>query len=178
LSVVSTEHKGLGLFSTQSVPANTTILRYCGEMIKSKECIQRYQSYDAHKLNYILTVKEIYDGGENPVTIVTNIDATLKGGVARYINHCCDPNLDVVMDREIAAFGTSDRPANLIGVPTFVTRRLILPGEELAFDYASSDLVKRDSDNIDRKGTCDSRVPCYCGANNCRGWLLNARINE
>lgn len=201
LAVVPTEHKGYGLYAAQVIPSNKSILRYCGEMIKSAECVRRYQGYDVRKLNYVLTMKEIENRGENPATIVTNIDATLKGGVARYINHSCDPNLEVVMDRDISAFDGSNRPPNLIGVPTFVSRRVIVPGEELTFDYASSDLIetlecrqtvgekkrslswgvhpeggKKRKRFVDSRAmetsAYDTRVPCYCGEKACRGWLL------
>lgn len=38
-------------------------------------------------------------------------------------------------------------------------RRLIQPGEELAYDYKFS---------LEDE---DSKVPCFCGADNCRGFM-------
>ena len=74
------------------------------------------------------------------------IDATVSGGPARYINHSCDPNCkpeQFVSDKKIFIYSLRD----------------ILPGEELFYDY------KFDFESEDK------RVPCSCGANNCRGWM-------
>jgi tetratricopeptide (TPR) repeat protein len=67
------------------------------------------------------------------------IDGAVGGG-AQYINHCCDPN---VVARKI-----EDRIF-------YFSKRRIQAGEELLVDYKFSKFAPK--------------VPCHCGAANCRG---------
>ena len=60
-----------------------------------------------------------------------------------YMNHSCNPNLW------------------LSGSVTLIARRAIQPGEELTFDYAIE--VGHESYVM--------KVPCRCGANDCRGQI-------
>lgn len=59
--------------------------------------------------------------------------------VGDFFNHCCDPNVGVK------------------GQIVVVAMRDIEPGEELCFDYATTDSSDYDE------------FPCSCGASNCRG---------
>ena len=75
------------------------------------------------------------------------IDATSKGNISRFINHSCDPNAETqkwTVDGELR-----------VG---FFSKRKIKLGEEITFDY-----------KYERYG--QQAQKCYCGANNCRGWL-------
>merc|ERR1712029_984800 len=74
------------------------------------------------------------------------VDATMTGGEARYINHSCDPNC-VTETVELA-------DTHII---IFAARR-INRGEELSYDY------KFDIED-------DNKIPCACGAKNCRKWM-------
>lgn len=56
-----------------------------------------------------------------------------------FINHCCEPN------------------AALSGQVVLVSRRMIRVGEEIAYDYATSDSSAYDE------------FVCHCGASGCRG---------
>ena len=76
------------------------------------------------------------------------IDATRRGGKARYINHSCDPNCE---SRIIKVEG---RPRIVI-----YSKRAIAPGEELNYDYKFS--FEDDED----------KQPCRCGAALCRKWM-------
>ena len=76
---------------------------------------------------------------------------------ADYVNHSCDPN------------------GGLAGQITLVARRPIGVGEEVCYDYATSD------------GSADQSFECRCGARDCRGrvtgndWLrsdLQTRYGE
>ena len=62
------------------------------------------------------------------------VDATMTGGVARYINHCCDPNC-VTETVELADWH----------IIIFANRR-ISRGEELSYDYKVSLYKKSSSD--------------------------------
>ena len=76
------------------------------------------------------------------------IDATLCGGLARYINHSCNPNC-------VAEQVEVERDMRII---IFANRR-ISRGEELSYDY------KFEFEDDQHK------IPCLCGAPNCRQWM-------
>ena len=78
------------------------------------------------------------------------IDAAVNGNEARFINHSCDPNCDAVID------------GGKIWIDTI---REVMPGEELAYDYAY-ELEERHSP------AAKKRFPCHCGAAICRGTIL------
>ncbi|XP_018124496.1 histone-lysine N-methyltransferase 2C isoform X3 [Xenopus laevis] len=76
------------------------------------------------------------------------IDATLTGGPARYINHSCAPNC-------VAEVVTFEKGHRII----ISSNRRIQKGEELCYDY------KFDFEDDQHK------IPCHCGAVNCRKWM-------
>ncbi|KAI8424057.1 hypothetical protein MSG28_002687 [Choristoneura fumiferana] len=76
------------------------------------------------------------------------VDATLSGGLARYINHSCQPNC-------VAETVEVDRQLRII----IFAKRRVARGEELAYDY------KFDIEDDAHK------IMCMCGAPNCRKWM-------
>uniref|UniRef100_A0A8D0HED6 [histone H3]-lysine(4) N-methyltransferase n=1 Tax=Sphenodon punctatus TaxID=8508 RepID=A0A8D0HED6_SPHPU len=76
------------------------------------------------------------------------IDATLTGGPARYINHSCAPNCVA----EVVTFYKEDKII-------IISSRRIPKGEELTYDY------QFDFEDDQHK------IPCHCGAWNCRKWM-------
>lgn len=76
------------------------------------------------------------------------IDATITGGPARYINHSCAPNC-------ITEVVTIEKENKII----ISSCRRIQRGEELSYDY------KFDFEDDQHK------IPCHCGAVNCRKWM-------
>nr|XP_040026150.1 histone-lysine N-methyltransferase 2C-like [Gasterosteus aculeatus aculeatus] len=76
------------------------------------------------------------------------IDATITGGPARYINHSCSPNC-------ITEVVTVEKENKII----ISSCRRIQRGEELSYDY------KFDLEDDQHK------IPCHCGAVNCRKWM-------
>jgi SET domain-containing protein len=81
------------------------------------------------------------------------IDAGVGGNEARYINHACDPNCEST---------TIDKRVFIEAV------RTIPKGEELAYDYQ----IQRDPDDAP---DVDEVFACRCGAENCRGSMLEPR---
>ncbi|CAF0790054.1 unnamed protein product [Rotaria sordida] len=75
------------------------------------------------------------------------IDATMSGCLARYINHSCEPNA-------ITEVVPIEKDNKII----IITNRRILKGEEIMYDYKF---------NFED----DSKIPCLCGAVNCRKWM-------
>jgi SET domain-containing protein len=82
----------------------------------------------------------------------TVIDAGVGGNEARYINHACDPNCE------------SDTENRRVFIRAI---RTIQPGEELSYDYQ----IQRDSDDAPN---VDEVYACRCGAEECRGSMLEA----
>ncbi len=64
-------------------------------------------------------------------------------GDERFMNHACDPN---------TWWADND---------TMIARRNIQPGEELTYDYATTEI------------TIPYEMPCTCGSSNCRGLVTN-----
>jgi SET domain-containing protein len=86
----------------------------------------------------------------------TVIDAGIEGNEARFVNHGCDPNCQAVDS----------------GKRIFIEAiRTIQPGEELAYDYR----IQRDHDD---PADVDVIFACHCGATNCRGSMLQARVQK
>ncbi len=80
------------------------------------------------------------------------IDPSVDGNEAKWINHTCDPNC-FIRERQGRIF--------------IHALRNIRPGEELSYDYH----LETD-DDVPRTKEIEAEAPCYCGAKNCRGTLL------
>jgi SET domain-containing protein len=78
------------------------------------------------------------------------VDAAVDGNDARFLNHSCDPNCDVVVEDK------------RLWIETI---RDVEPGEELVYDYAFI-LPERHTPAAKR------RYPCHCGSTHCRGTIL------
>lgn len=71
------------------------------------------------------------------------IEVVAEQGPERYMNHCCDPNTWWLDD------------------DTMIARRDIQPGEEITFDYATTEV------------TIPFDMVCRCGSAICRGRVTN-----
>ena len=77
----------------------------------------------------------------------------VNGNEARYINHGCDPNCE----------------SNALKRRIFIEAiRTIEPGEELSYDYS----IQRDADDA---ANVDEIYACRCGAQSCRGSMLEPK---
>ena len=129
--------QGLGLYAARDLEKHQMIIEYIGEVIRSELTDIREKRYeDQNRGIYMFRLDD-----------ERVLDATMCGGMARYINHCCEPNC-VTETVEV------DRDLHII---IFANRR-IERGEELSYDY------KFDFED-------DNRIPCMCGAKNCRKWM-------
>jgi hypothetical protein len=131
--------QGLGAFAAQKIRKGTRIIEYIGERISSKEADARYDDESVHP--HVLLFK---------VDARTVVDAGVNGNDARFINHCCEPNCEPIIDNR------------RIYIEAL---RTIFPGEELTYDY---NLTREDGDN---KHT-EKAFVCRCGAPTCRGTML------
>lgn len=137
VEVIDAGKKGRGLKVLEPIKKYDFIIEYVGVAVKKKYLDNLFARYRNERMLYIM-------GLDNDVYL----DARKKGGIARYINHSCDPNCAV---HRWKVNGVSR--AGIFAV------RDIEVGEELGFDY-----------KWDRKR---GRAPtkCYCMAKNCRGTL-------
>jgi len=72
-----------------------------------------------------------------------------------FLKHCCDPNLQNYQ----VWIDNLDKRRPLVAL---FARRDIQAGEELSFDYKYQPVRKEGY----------TRIPCLCGASNCRGVLF------
>ncbi len=129
--------QGLGLYAARDLEKHQMIIEYIGEVIRSDLTDVREKRYESQN-------RGIYMFRLDDERV---LDATMSGGMARYINHSCAPNC-------VTECVEVDRDLHII---IFASRR-IQRGEELCYDY------KFDFED-------ENRIPCLCGAENCRKWM-------
>jgi SET domain-containing protein len=134
---------GQGAFATRPIAAGTRIIEYAGERITPAEMHRRYPDTPGSTHHTFLFMID-----DDVV-----VDAAVNGNDARWVNHCCEPNCDVVVDD---------------GRLWIEAIRDIAPGEELCYDYAFV-LPERHTPAAKR------RYPCHCGAPRCRGTILTRK---
>lgn len=129
--------KGRGLMVQEPVTKGEFIIEYVGVAVKRQYLDGLFARYKHERMLYIMALDgDIY------------LDARHRGGIARYINHSCEPNC--VVHRW--------KVRGIIRACVFALRD-IREGEELSFDY-----------QWDRKrGRAVTK--CYCGSEKCRGTL-------
>lgn len=116
-----------GVYALERIPARRKVIEYTGERISRRETKRRAE----RQYNYLFTLDNYW-----------TIDGSAGGSGAQYINHCCEPNLYASIVK---------------GHILYLSKREILPGEELTIDYHFSPKVET--------------VPCRCGASGCRGTI-------
>lgn len=119
-----------GVYTLEPIPPRRKVIEYTGERISRRETRRRGMG----RVTYLFTLDNYW-----------TIDGAVGGSGAEIINHCCDPNLYTRI---------------VSGHILYVSRRLILPGEELTVDYLFSDKI--------------GRVRCHCGSAKCRG-VINVK---
>lgn len=130
---------GWGLFTKCDVPKHSMIIEYMGETVRQAVADKRERAYEMSGLG------SCYMFRLDPNRIV---DATMIGCMARFMNHCCQPNAyakiitveaEKLMEKKIVVFASRD----------------ILAGEEITYDY--------------KFPVEDGSLKCTCGAPNCIG---------
>ncbi len=131
---------GRGVFAVNAIAKGTRILEYTGERMSHAKADRLYG--------------DLHDGSSHTMLFAANdkvvIDATKRGGPARWINHSCAPNCE----------------ANEEDGYVFIDAiRAIGAGQELSYDY---NLVLEERHTAKQKRD----HPCHCGARKCRHTLL------
>uniref|UniRef100_A0A914VCZ3 [histone H3]-lysine(4) N-trimethyltransferase n=1 Tax=Plectus sambesii TaxID=2011161 RepID=A0A914VCZ3_9BILA len=136
IALVRSNIHGLGVQTLQDIDQGQLIIEYTGEIVRNSLVDLREQHYRKKGFgSYMFAV-------DNDVTV----DATVQGGVARFINHSCDPNCSAKVvtyegQKHIVLFANTHIRVN----------------EELSYNY------KLPIEN--------EKLPCLCGAVNCRKFM-------
>jgi SET domain-containing protein len=135
--------QGRGAFATRRIRKGERIIEYAGERISNAEADKRYDDERMRRHHtYLFTVSQR-----------TVVDGAAGGNAARFINHCCEPNCETVIED---------------GRIWIDALRTIRVGEELTYDYR----YERTSDDGEAE---EAKYPCRCGARRCRGTILLPR---
>ncbi|KAK0727883.1 SET1-like protein [Lasiosphaeria miniovina] len=129
-----------GLYAMENIPKDDMIIEYVGEEVRQQIAEIRENRY----LKSGIGSSYLFRIDDNTV-----IDATKKGGIARFINHSCMPNctakiIKVEGSKRIVIYALRD----------------IAQNEELTYDYK----FEREIGSLDR-------IPCLCGTAACKGFL-------
>ncbi|KAH0792392.1 SET domain containing protein [Histomonas meleagridis] len=130
--------QGWGLFSLEPINTDSLICEYTGELVRSAVADMREQRYDKAGLQmYLFRIEEYI------------IDATMCGGLARFLNHSCNPNCR----SNIVTYGKTK-------TISFYAIRNIKAHEEITFNYQME--PEKDESKWER---------CFCNAKQCTGYL-------
>lgn len=126
-----------GLVALEPIEAEDFVIEYVGELIRSSISDIRERQYEKMGIgsSYLFRLDDGYV-----------VDATKRGGIARFINHSCEPNcytkvISVEGQKKIFIYA----------------KRHISTGEELTYNYKFP---------LEEK-----KIPCNCGSKRCRGSL-------
>ncbi|XP_015240181.1 PREDICTED: histone-lysine N-methyltransferase SUV39H1 [Cyprinodon variegatus] len=168
LCIFKTENgRGWGVRTLQHIRKNTFVMEYVGEIITTDEAERRGHFYDRQGSTYLFDLDYVED--------VYTVDAAHIGNISHFVNHSCNPNLQVF---NVFIDNIDER---LPRIALFSTRA-IRAGEELTFDYKMQiDPVDTESTKMDSSfslaGLPSSpkkriRVECRCGSDSCRKYLF------
>ncbi|XP_063063752.1 histone-lysine N-methyltransferase SUV39H1b isoform X1 [Engraulis encrasicolus] len=160
--------RGWGVRTLERIRKNTFVMEYVGEIITTEEAERRGQIYDKEGATYLFDLDYV-DVDEYTV------DAAHYGNISHFVNHSCEPNLQVY---NVFIDNLDERLPRI----AFFATRSIKAGEELTFDYkmqidpVDAESTKMDS-NFNVMGLPCSpkkqmRVECKCGVDTCRKYLF------
>ncbi|GMP82033.1 hypothetical protein CsSME_00036514 [Camellia sinensis var. sinensis] len=126
-----------GLVALEPIEAEDFVIEYVGELIRARisDIRERYYEKMGIGSSYLFRLDDGYV-----------VDATKRGGIARFINHSCEPNcytkvISVEGQKKIFIYA----------------KRHIAAGEEITYNYKFP---------LEEK-----KIPCNCGSRRCRGSL-------
>ncbi|KAG2636742.1 hypothetical protein PVAP13_2NG470100 [Panicum virgatum] len=134
---------GLGLYTSVFIPRGSMVVEYVGEIVGQRVADKREIEYQSGKRQQYKSACYFFKIDREHI-----IDATCKGGIARFVNHSCQPNcvakiISVRNEKKVMFFAERD----------------INPGEEITYDYH----FNREDDG--------QRIPCFCRSKYCRRYL-------
>ncbi|RWS30970.1 histone-lysine N-methyltransferase SUV39H2-like protein [Leptotrombidium deliense] len=141
-------NRGWGVKAKDRILKGRFVMEYVGEIIPLNVADERGRKYGAEGRTYLFDL----DFDDN-LECQYSVDATRFGNVSHFVNHSCDPNLEVYC----AWINHLDRHLPRL---VFFSRRQILKGEELTFDYRMTRPTPNESEV--------KQIDCKCGSDNCR----------
>ncbi|CAA9990257.1 SET domain protein, putative [Plasmodium knowlesi strain H] len=145
VKVVKTRDIGWDIVSASYIKANSLIMHYVGEITTRKEMISREHEYDKKGyFNYFIETAEVDETYTDDWKIPC-IDALFISNVARFLNHSCEPNVNVI---------TIWRGDKYPSVGIFASRD-IKPDEPLKYHY----------------GINYKNIKCMCNSKKCKGYI-------
>ena len=154
LRVRRTSSKGLGVFTELDIPRGMFVGEYVGEVVSSTQAKHRLQSLAENEACYVMVMREHVAGGQ---VLTTNVDATLKGNIMRFVNHSCSPNLVLV----------PVRVDSVVPKLCLFACRNIVKGEELCFSYFGRCGAEATASGELKVG----KKRCFCESEECIGFL-------
>lgn len=171
--------RGFGLRCGQSLQKGQFIDKYVGELLTDAEADKREAAGGPSKASYLFWLDK-FMAPENDDRAANGLsaaecyvaDGEFMGGPSRFINHSCDPNCRLMT----VSYDKNDpRVYDL----AFFAIHEIEAGEELTFDYMDPDpaeeeeeaLLNRETKLRELESQGKPKVPCLCGAKNCRGFM-------
>jgi histone-lysine N-methyltransferase SETD1 len=143
VSVRGSRVHGWGLFADQPFKKGAVVAEYVGEYISNAVADVREKMYQERRIqDYQFRVDE---------SLV--IDATLRGGHGRYINHSCNPSC-------VAKIVDGKGPNTHLKRVIIIAQRDIDCMEEITYDY-----------QFPLELDLEARIPCNCGSELCRGFM-------
>jgi SET domain-containing protein len=144
---------GHGVFANVDLPAGIELIEYRGERITPDDAAERYGDNRGSGHTFLFTANANW-----------LIDGNQGGNLARWINHCCEPNCKAEVHVDI----NGDERRDKVWISTL---REISAGEEITFDYA---IV------MPGEVTPEERVQwaCRCGAPGCSGSMLDTPLGR
>ncbi|KAG7346823.1 glutamine amidotransferases class-II [Nitzschia inconspicua] len=130
---------GWGLFTKIDLPKDAMIVEYMGETIRQSVADQREKAYEVSGEGSCYMFR---------LDMHRIVDATKIGCMARFMNHCCQPNAYA----KIISVDTETGPEKKIMI---FALNDIKAGEEITYDYKFQ--------------VEDGSLKCTCGAPNCIG---------
>ena len=114
---------GWGVKALEKIPKGAFVMEYVGEIITVEEADRRGKEYDAEGRTYLFDLDFNVDA-----ECLYVIDAAHYGDISHFVNHSCDPNLEVY----VAWINNYNMRLSRIA---FFSKRIIKTGEQLTFDY-------------------------------------------
>ncbi|XP_020235631.1 uncharacterized protein LOC109815338 isoform X3 [Cajanus cajan] len=142
LVVYKSRIHALGLYTSRFISRGEMVVEYIGEIVGLRVSDKREKEYQSGKKLQYKSACYFFRIDKEHI-----IDATRKGGIARFVNHSCLPNC-------VAKVITIRHEKKVV----FFAERDIFPGEEITYDYHF---------NHEDEG----KIPCYCNSKNCRRYM-------
>lgn len=143
VSVRGSKIHGWGLFADQPFRKGDVVAEYIGEYVTNPVADAREKVYQEQRVqDYQFRLDDLFV-----------IDATLKGGNGRYINHNCSPN-------SYAKTIPGKVPKPHLKRVVMIALRDIDINEEITYDY-----------QFPLEMNLSNRIPCNCQSDACRGFM-------